>query len=47
MYEGHWIGFEPWLQNLVILMLTEYCLEEFEKFTTFLTISGEIGQFSE
>ena len=35
--------------------LTEYCREEFEKFTTFLTsksaeigqFSGEIGQFSE
>ena len=37
------------------LSLTEYCREEFEKFTTFLTsknakigqFSGEIGQFSE
>ena len=37
------------------LNLTDYCLEEFEKFRTFLTkksaeigqFSGEIGQFSE
>ena len=39
----------------LLLLLTEYCREEFEKFTTFLTsksakfgqFSGEIGQFSE
>ena len=38
-----------------MLRLTEYCREEFETFTTFLTlkkcrnwpVSGEIGQFSE
>ena len=35
------------IRLLTVDDLTEYCIEEFEKFTTFLTSkSAEIGQFS-